>query len=123
MYFSSLQTKFLELLRKLFRKCKKLTSLTLYDYVQLEDEDIHTQNDEIFPSLTDVCIQVFYPIFKDEYEHLGDMSYPAQLEEKNKFIEDFKKYLTAKFPNLTDEIQVDDQTENDTYIEFASRPV
>ena len=81
------------------------------------------QNDDIFPSLTDVCIQVFHPIFKDEDEHLSEISYAAQLEVKNKFIEDFKKYLEAKFPNLTHAIQVDDQTENDTYIEFASRPV
>ena len=114
----SLQFQFLEFLRKVFRKCKKLTSLTLYDYVHISDEDMCPQNDDIFPTLTHVCIQVFHPIFCEGFE---EMSLADQLQKKDKFIVDFKKYLAAKFPNLKHSIQVDDQTDNDTYIEFANR--
>ena len=110
----------LELLKKIFSKCKKLTSLTLYDQVLIDEEEIQSQIVDIFPSLTHVCIQVFYSIFDDE--KLAEMSLAAELEKKNRFIEDFKNYLTARFPNLTHAIQVDDKSVEDTYIEFESRP-
>lgn len=118
MNFSLLQFPFLKFLRTISRKCKKLTSLTLYDYVEIDDEEMHTQNEDVFPTFTYISIEVFY-----EKEELFKMNLVAQLEKKNEFIEDFKKFLEVKFPNLTNAIQVDDQTDDDVFkhIQFTSR--
>ena len=122
--FSTSQFDFLELLTQLLTKCKKLKALGLRGYIDVDENDIDLQNSEEepiqheqFTNLTYISIDVMSYNWHDSDEEMAQA-----LEKKKRLIEKLKKFLVFKFPNLKHPIQVDNESHDDSYIRFESRP-
>ena len=91
----------------------------------MDENDIDLQNSEEepiqheqFTNLTYISIDVLSYNWHDSDEKMAQA-----LEKKKRLIEKLKKFLVFKFPNLKHPIQVDNESHDDCYIRFESRPV
>ena len=90
----------------------------------MDENDIDLQNSEEepiqheqFTNLTYISIDVLSYNWHDSDEEMAQA-----LEKKKRLIEKLKKFLVFKFPNLKHPIQVDNDSHDDSYIRFESRP-
>ena len=97
----------IDLIEKICTKCKKLKSLTLdgrilidRDVITPENPEAPTNDEDKFPNLTFISIEFFYPVDEDFCENADDFA-------GEKAMNNFKTFLSGKFPNLKHPIQVD----------------